>query len=199
MVVESAGKRLAIECDGDRYHPMEKLAEDMARQAILERLGWMFIRIRGTAFYRNPDLAMGPVLARLGELDIQPEGSVEEGSASDMTLIHELDDLIQNGIGLETDEQITEAMEGQADDDGYDDDVAPTSATRILGFGHGQVEALLGTLGGTVQLEAFLRDFVKAKGFQRLGRNVRKGLQTELERLARKGKILMKDGIIRLP
>ena len=90
-------------------------------------------------------------------------------------------------------------MEGQADDDGYDDDVAPTSATRILGFGHGQVEALLGTLGGTVQLEAFLRDFVKAKGFQRLGRNVRKGLQTELERLARKGKILMKDGIIRLP
>ena len=88
---------------------------------------------------------------------------------------------------------------GQADDDGYDDDVAPTSATRILGFGHGQVEALLGTLGGTVQLEAFLRDFVKAKGFQRLGRNVRKGLQAELERLARKGKILMKDGIIRLP
>ena len=40
---------------------------------------------------------------------------------------------------------------------------------------------------------------MKAKGFQRLGRNVRKGLQTELERLARKGKILMKDGIIRLP
>jgi hypothetical protein len=69
----------------------------------------------------------------------------------------------------------------------------------MLGFGHGQVEALLGTLGGTVQLENFLRDFAKAKGFQRLGRNVRKGLQTELEMLSRKGRIVMKDGIIRLP
>jgi very-short-patch-repair endonuclease len=66
MVVEGAGKRLAIECDGDRYHPMEKLAEDMERQAILERLGWQFIRIRGSAFYRNPDIAMRSVFDRLG-------------------------------------------------------------------------------------------------------------------------------------
>jgi very-short-patch-repair endonuclease len=37
LVVEGAGKRLAVECDGDRWHPIEKLEEDMARQAILER------------------------------------------------------------------------------------------------------------------------------------------------------------------
>jgi len=35
LVVEGDGKRLAVECDGDRWHPVEKLAEDMARQAIL--------------------------------------------------------------------------------------------------------------------------------------------------------------------
>ncbi|NDD13593.1 MAG: DUF559 domain-containing protein, partial [Betaproteobacteria bacterium] len=52
IVVEENGKRLAVECDGDRFHPIEKLAEDMNRQAILERLGWRFARIRGSAFYR---------------------------------------------------------------------------------------------------------------------------------------------------
>ena len=74
LVVEGGGRRLAVECDGDRYHPIEKLPEDMARQAILERLGWCFVRIRGSAFFRDPDAAMKPVFARLVELEIPPEG-----------------------------------------------------------------------------------------------------------------------------
>ena len=65
-------------------------------------------------------------------------------------------------------------------------------------FGHGPVEALLGSLGGTAPLDVFLRDFAKSKGFQRLGKNVRKGLETELDMLSRKGKILIKGGVIRL-
>jgi superfamily I DNA and/or RNA helicase/very-short-patch-repair endonuclease len=80
MVVEGAGKRLAIECDGDRWHPQEKLEEDMARQAILERLGWRFVRIRGSQFFREPDNAMKPVFARLQDLDIPPEGMVSQNS-----------------------------------------------------------------------------------------------------------------------
>ncbi len=78
MVVEGAHKRLAVECDGDRWHPLEKLDEDMARQAILERLGWRFVRIRGSQFFRNPDQAMRPVFARLEELEIPPTGMVNE-------------------------------------------------------------------------------------------------------------------------
>ena len=41
LVVEGAGKRLAIECDGDpsQWVDVNKLPEDMERQAILERLG----------------------------------------------------------------------------------------------------------------------------------------------------------------
>ena len=39
VVIGANGKRLAVECDGDRYHPIEKLPDDMARQAVLERLG----------------------------------------------------------------------------------------------------------------------------------------------------------------
>ena len=58
MVIEDGVRRLAVECDGDRYHPMEKLSEDIARQALLERLGWAFARIRGSAFFREPDSAI---------------------------------------------------------------------------------------------------------------------------------------------
>ncbi|WP_338825948.1 AAA domain-containing protein [Neomoorella thermoacetica] len=74
LVVEGNGRRLAIECDGDRYHPLEKLEEDMARQAILERLGWRFVRIRGSRFFRNPEGAMQIVFDRLKQMDIPPEG-----------------------------------------------------------------------------------------------------------------------------
>ncbi len=74
MVVEGNNNRLAVECDGDRWHPQEKLAEDMARQAILERLGWRFVRIRGSQFFRNPEQAMEPVFTKLRSLGIPPEG-----------------------------------------------------------------------------------------------------------------------------
>jgi very-short-patch-repair endonuclease len=80
MVVEGSSKRLAVECDGDRWHPQEKLEEDMARQAILERLGWRFVRIRGSQFFRDPDKAMEPVFTRLRLLDIPPEGMITVNS-----------------------------------------------------------------------------------------------------------------------
>jgi len=70
LVVEGDGRRLAIECDGDRYHPPEKLAEDMERQSILERVGWTFTRIRSTEFLRDPQRAMKPVFEKLRLLEI---------------------------------------------------------------------------------------------------------------------------------
>jgi very-short-patch-repair endonuclease len=74
LVVEGGGRRLAIECDGDKPAAVDQLREDMARQAILERLGWSFVRVRGSEFFVDPDKAMKPVLARLSELKIRPEG-----------------------------------------------------------------------------------------------------------------------------
>ncbi|TWU18592.1 RecBCD enzyme subunit RecD [Allorhodopirellula heiligendammensis] len=72
MVVQDGSRKLAVECDGDRYHGPEKMADDMNRQAILERLGWKFHRIRGTEFFRDPDSAMQRLFARFLELDIHP-------------------------------------------------------------------------------------------------------------------------------
>lgn len=72
LVVEGEeGKRLAIECDGHRWH-YDKVAEDLARQALLERLGWRFVRIGGIAFYRDKAKAMQPVFEKLGMLGITP-------------------------------------------------------------------------------------------------------------------------------
>jgi very-short-patch-repair endonuclease len=72
LVVEGDRRRVAIECDGDRYHPLEKIPEDMDRQAVLERMGWVFTRIRGTDFLRNPDKAMKQVFEKLETLEIFP-------------------------------------------------------------------------------------------------------------------------------
>lgn len=93
MVVEGDRKRLAIECDGDRWHPIEKLSDDMARQAILERLGWTFTRIRGSAFFRDEEQAMRQVFERLDELDITP-GFTGDGAAEDDSFVKELEAII---------------------------------------------------------------------------------------------------------
>lgn len=54
MVVEGENdKRIAIECDGDTYHGADKWDEDMARQRILERAGFIFWRSFYSDFIRN--------------------------------------------------------------------------------------------------------------------------------------------------
>jgi very-short-patch-repair endonuclease len=68
-------RKIAIECDGDRYHGTpEKIKEDRERQLMLERRGWRFIRIRSSQFYLNPDKTMDQVCQRLDTLGIRPIG-----------------------------------------------------------------------------------------------------------------------------
>ena len=67
--------RLAIECDGDRERSQEELREDIERQAMLERLGWTFARVRGSLFLRAPDRAMNPILEKLKSLNIPAQGA----------------------------------------------------------------------------------------------------------------------------
>ncbi|MET3808545.1 very-short-patch-repair endonuclease [Nakamurella sp. UYEF19] len=70
IVVSGPDGRLAIECDGDRWHGEDVWNQDRARQQVLERAGWTFERIRGSAFYRDPENAMEPVWRHLEELGI---------------------------------------------------------------------------------------------------------------------------------
>ena len=70
MVVSDGAQQVALECDGDRYHPAEQIPDDLARQAVLERAGWRFIRMRGTRFFREPDATMRDVIDELRRLGV---------------------------------------------------------------------------------------------------------------------------------
>jgi len=72
LVVEGERGRLAVELDGDACHGPERWEADRQRQAILERLGWTFHRIRGSAYYRALDAALSTLWERLENLGIRP-------------------------------------------------------------------------------------------------------------------------------
>jgi very-short-patch-repair endonuclease len=74
LVVEGMQGRLAVECDGEKWHGPDRYEKDMARQRDLERAGWQFVRIRGGDFYRDRSEAMKPVWAELDRLGIKPGG-----------------------------------------------------------------------------------------------------------------------------
>ena len=75
LVVEGDDdRRLAIECDGDRYHGPEQWPDDMARQRMLERAGWTVWRCFASRFVRERDAVMAELEAVLAEREIAPRG-----------------------------------------------------------------------------------------------------------------------------
>ena len=76
FVVEGReGRRLAIECDGDRFHGPGQWSDDMARQRVLERAGWTFWRCFASSWARRKDEVVRDLLQTLGDLGIEPLGS----------------------------------------------------------------------------------------------------------------------------
>ena len=74
MVALFQDKKIAIECDGEKWHSTEEqIKQDMERQSILERCGWEFIRIRGSKFFKNPESTMKDVIDELNKKGIYPE------------------------------------------------------------------------------------------------------------------------------
>ena len=75
LVVEgNSDTRLAVECDGDRYHGSDKWIEDMDRQRVLERAGWTFWRCFASAFVRRRESVMTELLNALTENGVEPTG-----------------------------------------------------------------------------------------------------------------------------
>lgn len=72
FVVEGIRDRLAVECDGEKWHGPERFEEDMQRQESLERFGWKFWRVRGRDFYFNKKEAMESLWLKLSEIGIEP-------------------------------------------------------------------------------------------------------------------------------
>jgi very-short-patch-repair endonuclease len=104
LVVEGQRGRLAVELDGDAYHGPDRWEADRNRQAILERLGWTFHRIRGSAYYRDPDAALTSLWDRLDALGIQPSDKSPDTASSPVpigteTSEHEHSDTISAETG----------------------------------------------------------------------------------------------------
>lgn len=76
FVVEgNEGRRLAIECDGDRFHGPGQWQEDMVRQRVLERAGWTFWRCFASSFVRRRGEVLEDLMRTLERLGIDPLGA----------------------------------------------------------------------------------------------------------------------------
>jgi very-short-patch-repair endonuclease len=78
LVVEGRDdRRLAIELDGDQYHGPERWADDLARQRVMERVGWRFWRCWGSSFRLDPQGCLDDLVRALGSLGIDPTSASE--------------------------------------------------------------------------------------------------------------------------
>ena len=60
-----------MECDGEKFHSTdEQVQNDLERQAVLERLGFTFIRIRGSDFYRRREETIENLYKKLDKLKV---------------------------------------------------------------------------------------------------------------------------------
>lgn len=115
IVVFCGKKKVVIECDGEKWHSgEEKIREDMERQTILERIGWRFIRIRGSEYFRNPEKTIERVIKELNDLGIEPEEAeaiIAEERTSDLLervktrasqILEDMQDTYDNPLDLDT-------------------------------------------------------------------------------------------------
>jgi very-short-patch-repair endonuclease len=92
------GTKIAIECDGDRWHGPEQYQNDIMRQNVLERCGWQFFRIRGYEFYTDRVRALEPLWKMISVFkDKEPIKDFNKHELTkDDEIIEELPDVIQN-------------------------------------------------------------------------------------------------------
>jgi very-short-patch-repair endonuclease len=83
LLVEDAERQVAVECDGDHWHGPDEYENDMARQRMLERSNWKFIRLRGSEFYANKPRAIKRLVEALAALQIKPYSLASDSGPRD--------------------------------------------------------------------------------------------------------------------
>lgn len=72
MVVEGPSGRVAIKVDGDSENAPERFKLAVDREAVLERLGWRFLRLRASQYYLRPENTLKNLVRRLEMMGIEP-------------------------------------------------------------------------------------------------------------------------------
>ncbi len=81
LVVVGGGARIAVECDGHRYHTSaEQTDSDARRDRELHRMKWEVIRIRESEFELDREREMAKVWPALEARSIRAEAGTREGS-----------------------------------------------------------------------------------------------------------------------
>lgn len=70
VLQDDDGHRLAVECDGDRWHTSDsQVRADLYRQRTLETIGWRFHRFLASEWYDDPDRHLQAMLAALAKVE----------------------------------------------------------------------------------------------------------------------------------
>ena len=72
LVVICGRRRICIDCQGEHWYEPEQAAAAQRTQAVLQRLGWSFLRVLGSAWYRDPEQELDRLLSRLKALGLEP-------------------------------------------------------------------------------------------------------------------------------
>lgn len=151
MVVEDGNNKIALECDGEKWHSQDDLPNDLKRQAILERLGWKFVRIRGSAYYRHPEDTMDWVFNQLDSYDIKPnfnENTTTENTKSDDESI--VDDIKRAASIIRLD------WNDERETDEVNDDIKPAETLKnevVLNEGYEDQDIVIETDGLVVEID----------------------------------------------
>lgn len=95
MVVEGENdRRLAIELDGDKYHPPEQWMDDWSRQRTMERVGWKFWRCWGSSYTIDPDGCIDDLISVLAQMQIHPHNESEVNNIYTEYRVYEQDKTI---------------------------------------------------------------------------------------------------------
>ena len=66
VLEDEHGHRLAVECDGDRWHSSDaQIRSDLYRQRTLESIGWRFYRVLASEWYDDPERHVRAILDAL--------------------------------------------------------------------------------------------------------------------------------------
>lgn len=204
FVVEGSKARLAVECDGDHWHGPDKYEEDVWRQRQLERAGWVFWRVLSSTFYRDPERALEPLWARLGEMRIRPLGFGGEGDSRAQRRPEP--DATSDVVGIVgAQEAAVEANQSNGGPTGDTNRAATDHDLRKpitvpLFNGHRDIDdisqeevkaALYSSLapGAKVEREVLLRQIARSLGFARLGQRVRTRLSRAIGAELRAGRL----------
>jgi very-short-patch-repair endonuclease len=205
LVVEGLTNRLALECDGEAWHGLERFEQDMARQRQLERAGWTFVRIRESEFYADRKGAVRRIVEACEELGIQPIGQEEQevDKEAERSIAVE-EDLSQESEEKEGRPDLGEAEEDTIDRATRDQGPAPVAQySQQLNFPDpreattANVQAALLRLieeEGPLTVRLLIKLYVEGcPTLQRAGKAVRNLLNRALYGMQRAGEILIED------